>query len=94
MTRPAPDPEPRPSLDDLFGPSEGSSGSDSLFGASPQPVTGASMESGSGPEFYETWWFWTAVGVGLAGAGVGTAWALGAFDAEEQPLFTGTVVFP
>lgn len=33
-----------------------------------------------GAAFYETWWFWTAVGVGVVGASVGIAAAAGAFS--------------
>jgi hypothetical protein len=43
-----------------------------------EPVAG-----GSGPEFYETWWFWTLIGV--AGAGAATA-AVVATGGESKPL--------
>ena len=35
-------------------------------------------------EFYETWWFWTAVGVAAVGVGFGVAAGAGAFS-EDAP---------
>ncbi|NUN12224.1 MAG: PEGA domain-containing protein [Myxococcales bacterium] len=62
----------------------------------PTPTDGSQQDTGpkgdeeeDGPEFYETWWFWTAVGVAAAGAGVGIAAAAGAFDSEAAA--TGNV---
>ena len=48
-----------------------------------------------GNEWYEEWWVWTIVGVGVAGIGVGTAFGLGAFDGGSGGAsFTGTVQLP
>jgi len=56
------------------------------------PVEG---EDDSETPYYETWWFWSAVGVGVAGLSVGIAAASGAFETEVSPsgdvgfFFTG-----
>jgi predicted membrane channel-forming protein YqfA (hemolysin III family) len=36
------------------------------------------------PGWYETWWFWTAAGVIVAGAVVGTVYALQPKDQHEN----------
>jgi len=46
-------------------------------------------------EWYEEWWVWTIVGVGVAGAGVGAYFLIdGMNQPQEGPAFTGTVVLP
>ena len=56
--------------------------------AAPAPAPLARVEA---PPWYRTWWFWTAVGVGVAGAAVGVAAAAGAFDTGGTPV--GDVTF-
>jgi len=52
-------------------------------------------EEEDGTPYYETWWFWSAVGVGVAGLSVGIAAATGAFETDISPsgdvgfFFTG-----
>ena len=42
-------------------------------------------------EFYETWWFWTAVGVVVAGTTTGILLAV--LDEDEPPVVqTGTLI--
>lgn len=45
-----------------------------------------------GPEFYETWWFWTIVGAAAAGTTVGILAGTGAFDAEPAPVGNATLL--
>ena len=49
------------------------------------------MSGGEDEEFYETWWFWTAVGVAAVAGGVGITAAAGGFD--EAPAPTGDLNF-
>ncbi len=55
-------------------------GVEDVFGNYPTVDQAAVLEGRSKKTpLYKKWWFWTLIGVGVAGAGVGTAWALGAF---------------
>ncbi|MCA9665446.1 MAG: hypothetical protein KC503_07655 [Myxococcales bacterium] len=45
-------------------------------------------ERDKGPPIYKRWWFWTAIGVVVAGATVGTVLAL---QPEDQKVVRGTV---
>jgi len=59
------------------------------------PDSTSYASSSDGNEWYEEWWVWTIVGVGVAGIGVGTAFGLGAFDGGSGgATFTGTVQLP
>ncbi|GMV42305.1 MAG: hypothetical protein AMXMBFR64_40210 [Myxococcales bacterium] len=51
------------------------------------PVQVATTEPivSSGPEFYETWWFWTITGVVVAGAAVGAGIALAPAEQVTAP---------
>jgi tetratricopeptide (TPR) repeat protein len=44
--------------------------------------------------FYKRWWFWTAVGVAVAGAAVGTAFALQPDDEQPADVTIGTFEVP
>jgi len=53
----------------------------------------SSQPSGEGP-IEEQWWLWTLIGLGVAGAGVGVAAGLGAFNTTELAPPTVGVVGP
>lgn len=48
-------------------------------------------EGAESEAFYETWWFWTAVGVGVAGATAGILVAVLGGEDEEPVVRTGTL---
>lgn len=56
------------------------------------PVTETPPVVTEGPEFYETWWFWTIVGAAAAGTTVGILAGTGAFDAEPAPVGNATLL--
>ena len=60
--------------------------------AAPVPVPGNPPIVQDEDEFYETWWFWTIVGAGAAGATVGILAGVGAFDAEPTPVGNTTLL--
>ncbi|MBW2701304.1 MAG: tetratricopeptide repeat protein [Deltaproteobacteria bacterium] len=51
----------------------------------PDPLSPAKIEEGDKTEWYATWWFWTAVGVVVAGATAGAVVA-GTSGESENPL--------
>ena len=57
--------------------------------ATPTPVD--DEEDAYAVPLLETWWFWTAVGAGVAATSLGIAAAAGAFSADPEP--TGAVNF-
>jgi hypothetical protein len=50
--------------------------------------------TGKGPAFYETWWFWTVIGVAVAGGAAATAVALTSDTAAPGPVADFTVQVP
>jgi hypothetical protein len=50
----------------------------------PDPVTEPGTSAVAGTPYYKTWWFWTLIGVGVAGVAAGIAVPL-ALSGEEAP---------
>jgi hypothetical protein len=41
-------------------------------------------QTNGGPKWYQSWWFWTAVGVVVAGGTAGVLYATGTFEGETS----------
>ena len=54
------------------------------------------MGANDSNEWYEEWWVWTVIGVGVAGVGVGTYLLLDSSgdSSQNQQSFTGTLQLP
>ncbi|MFT7579562.1 MAG: hypothetical protein ACI9MR_001228 [Myxococcota bacterium] len=57
-------------------------------------VADPNYETASDEEFYETWWFWTLVGVAVAGGATATAVAVGSDDTVSPPSAAFTLSIP